>query len=104
MTLAASLSTTSTTSAAVPGWDYLTHFGGGRTGAVGMQVVHDEGQSGDFEVRLEAKAPKAKDTQWGRVATVTQDEVNAPVVFTIAIGMEYRFRHVSGAGVIAYLV
>ena len=100
----ATLSTTASTTRAVPGWK----IGWGenhdkspmRVTAGCVQAVR-VAMTGDYEVLLQGGIPKGDGTiTWSTVATITQAENGNLITFTVAPGASYRFSHSSGVNVV----
>lgn len=102
--LIAELSTSNRASEEVDGAQLLGGYNrAGMQAALGLQVVRQDGESGDFSVEFQAGFIGANGkVVWGELATINQDEVNKPFVLTIGPSMMHRWLHRSGAGVIAY--
>lgn len=96
MAIAATLTTSATTSDSVRGID-VCRAGGLMGAAVSYQVKYGPGvTTGNFSVNLEAGKSDGGTVTYGTVATVDQTNVNKPAVITVGPDLHYRFVHSSG--------
>ena len=101
MALRADLSTTTTTSGTIDGYELLGGAGSSNlSSAASYQVKYGSGvTTGNFSVTLEAGFNDGSTVTYGTVATITQTDVNKPVTLPIGPSLTYRFVHGSGVAV-----